>query len=240
MEPYAQEPGGDPIAAEFAHVSGYNYAENDPVASVDLWGLQEAEPPSQMRMSSQDLLQTPPLESAPQIRDPALYGLPPSRQSPGFFYWIQGSPQASDFHDNSTPSNIPGVTILSNSDWLKSQGTLGTPDGTSVLILEENEVTQLIPAGAGGVTGDLVKGVKGAENAYNVGIGLSKLSDALDVYDNGRVGPPLIRDTFIVCPGCGDTVPTYLNDNHHFMKGSPVMYRLQQNYDTIIDPPYEY
>ena len=35
--------GVDPIAAEFAHVSGYNYAENDPVGYVDLWGLQKRE-----------------------------------------------------------------------------------------------------------------------------------------------------------------------------------------------------
>ena len=31
----------DPIAADFAHVSGYNYAENEPVGHIDLWGLQK-------------------------------------------------------------------------------------------------------------------------------------------------------------------------------------------------------
>ena len=30
----------DPIAAQFAHVSEYNYAENMPVGHIDLWGLQ--------------------------------------------------------------------------------------------------------------------------------------------------------------------------------------------------------
>jgi RHS repeat-associated protein len=30
----------DPIADNFAHVSPYNYAENEPVGSIDLWGLQ--------------------------------------------------------------------------------------------------------------------------------------------------------------------------------------------------------
>ncbi len=32
--------GIDPIADQFAHVSPYNYAENEPVGSIDLWGLQ--------------------------------------------------------------------------------------------------------------------------------------------------------------------------------------------------------
>ena len=32
--------GVDPIAADFAHVSGFNYAENMPVSHIDLWGLQ--------------------------------------------------------------------------------------------------------------------------------------------------------------------------------------------------------
>ena len=33
--------GVDPIADEFAHVSTYNYAENEPIANIDLWGLQK-------------------------------------------------------------------------------------------------------------------------------------------------------------------------------------------------------
>lgn len=32
--------GLDPIASNFAHVTPYNYAENEPVGSIDLWGLQ--------------------------------------------------------------------------------------------------------------------------------------------------------------------------------------------------------
>ncbi len=37
--------GVDPIVDKFAHVSTYNYAENEPVAHIDLWGLQRAAPP---------------------------------------------------------------------------------------------------------------------------------------------------------------------------------------------------
>lgn len=33
-------PSMDPMADKFAHVSPYNYAENEPVGSIDLWGLQ--------------------------------------------------------------------------------------------------------------------------------------------------------------------------------------------------------
>lgn len=35
-------PSIDPIADNFAFVSGYNYAENSPIKHVDLWGLQKA------------------------------------------------------------------------------------------------------------------------------------------------------------------------------------------------------
>ncbi len=33
--------GVDPISDQFPHVSTYNYAENEPVGSIDLWGLQK-------------------------------------------------------------------------------------------------------------------------------------------------------------------------------------------------------
>ncbi len=35
--------GVDPIAEQYAFVSGFNYAENDPVAHIDLHGLQKAD-----------------------------------------------------------------------------------------------------------------------------------------------------------------------------------------------------
>ena len=33
--------GVDPIADQFPHVTTYNYAENEPIAHIDLWGLQK-------------------------------------------------------------------------------------------------------------------------------------------------------------------------------------------------------
>jgi RHS repeat-associated protein len=33
--------GVDPIADQFPHVTTYNYAENEPIANIDLWGLQK-------------------------------------------------------------------------------------------------------------------------------------------------------------------------------------------------------
>jgi len=35
-------PSADPIVENFAHVSPYNYAENEPIRHIDLWGLQKA------------------------------------------------------------------------------------------------------------------------------------------------------------------------------------------------------
>jgi RHS repeat-associated protein len=36
--------GVDPISDQFAWVSTYNYAENEPIAHIDLWGLQKVKP----------------------------------------------------------------------------------------------------------------------------------------------------------------------------------------------------
>jgi RHS repeat-associated protein len=36
-------PSCDPIAENFAFVSPYNYAENEPISSIDLWGLQRVQ-----------------------------------------------------------------------------------------------------------------------------------------------------------------------------------------------------
>lgn len=33
--------GVDPISNQYPHVSVYNYAENEPISSIDLWGLQK-------------------------------------------------------------------------------------------------------------------------------------------------------------------------------------------------------
>ena len=36
--------GVDPISDQFPHVTTYNYAENEPIGHIDLWGLQKAKP----------------------------------------------------------------------------------------------------------------------------------------------------------------------------------------------------
>jgi len=38
--------GVDPLADKFAWVNPFNYAENEPIANIDLWGLQKTKAPS--------------------------------------------------------------------------------------------------------------------------------------------------------------------------------------------------
>lgn len=45
--------GVDPIAAQYPHVTPYNYAENEPIGHIDLWGLQKAISVIQMGKNSQ-------------------------------------------------------------------------------------------------------------------------------------------------------------------------------------------
>ena len=46
----------DPLADRFAWVSPYNYAENEPIAHIDLWGLQKYSPQMQDIEEPTDLL----------------------------------------------------------------------------------------------------------------------------------------------------------------------------------------
>ncbi|MEM6321953.1 MAG: RHS repeat-associated core domain-containing protein, partial [Bacteroidota bacterium] len=48
--------GVDPIGENFAWVNGYNYAENEPVGHIDLWGLQKYKPKGQRLDGPRDLL----------------------------------------------------------------------------------------------------------------------------------------------------------------------------------------
>lgn len=48
----------DPIADQFAWVSTFNYAENEPIANIDLWGLQKISV-NDKRNSSSDPGHTP-------------------------------------------------------------------------------------------------------------------------------------------------------------------------------------
>ncbi|MEQ1746638.1 MAG: RHS repeat-associated core domain-containing protein, partial [Saprospiraceae bacterium] len=56
--------GVDPIADKFAWVSVYNYAENEPIANIDLWGLQKYKPKIEPIEGPGDLLSTKMLNNA--------------------------------------------------------------------------------------------------------------------------------------------------------------------------------
>jgi hypothetical protein len=49
-------PNVDPLIDTFHFVTGYNYAENEPVGHIDLWGLQKAKPDQRLSPGDQDFL----------------------------------------------------------------------------------------------------------------------------------------------------------------------------------------
>jgi RHS repeat-associated protein len=49
-------PNVDPLIDTFHFVTGYNYAENEPVGHIDLWGLQKVKPDQRLSLGDQNFL----------------------------------------------------------------------------------------------------------------------------------------------------------------------------------------
>ena len=77
--------GVDPIADQFAWVSPFNYAENEPIGHIDLWGLQKAEPNEIKRPDSNGRLGMVSSRASMKVKGYHLYG---SQGEGGNQFWI--------------------------------------------------------------------------------------------------------------------------------------------------------
>ncbi|MCB0596784.1 MAG: RHS repeat-associated core domain-containing protein [Lewinellaceae bacterium] len=141
--------GVDPIAAQFAWVSTYNYAENEPVGHIDLWGLQKYKPKMQSIDRPSDLISTKMVNNAKEgiktvaIEAGSIIGEGVNRLGK----WIEetlpneGSPDGGAFEDESFTHDGSGIEVLSDTK-LNANGTLALPDAKegSTAIIDMGEI----------------------------------------------------------------------------------------------------
>jgi len=157
----------DPIADQFAHVSVYNYAENEPIAHVDLWGLQKADPPDQ-KMGPFEIMGTEFVASVKTLINAALGNKPNIAQN------IQG---------NNTSYKETGGTSGSNMEFhsetdLLSNGAVSHPkaiNGTDQIFTQKDFVTMPGAGGAGNPAPiwKIKSAYDGVDAAKNIGSGIN-------------------------------------------------------------------
>ena len=202
----------DPIAEQFPHVSPMNYAENSPIANIDLHGLQKSGINKEAEFHRQvDQAVVQPIRDAVNKTIETISSIPGKIKS---------------LMSNETPFNSTGevagsgIEIFSNTK-LPGNGTANTPEAAdgSTVILEENEINQMIPADAGGVMLKQATQSQEAADMINLAIGLTKIKDLSDIAEI-RGGNSKPQDTLIVCPYCKDTVNINDQENYHTGKNN--------------------
>lgn len=155
----------DPIADEFAWVNTYNYAENEPVAHIDLHGLQKYR--ADMKESNSFL----------QHLKNLLHNLMEGTKTVMIEFgdatgisslFEQGSPNTEDFHDHGSVGG--GIQAFSPEGNLNGEGTAPTAaaaeEGTevSILLLEG-----MFPpgGGSGGMGNDAIERIDNFINSYD-------------------------------------------------------------------------
>jgi RHS repeat-associated protein len=109
--------GVDPISDQFAWVSTYNYAENEPIANIDLWGLQRL--PFGIK------------EKARAILNQLGFKEQPAKSR----HW---TPTAGDFHDSGSEVGT-GLEVMTGDNKLPGAGTSDqatAKDGSTAIIDE--------------------------------------------------------------------------------------------------------
>ena len=160
--------GVDPISDKFAHVSTFNYAENNPVRFIDLWGLQAAEPWPNQEVQ----------KGAQKIADGITAILNYAKR-----IFTEGNAPGGNGNGPAMETD-QGVTILSNSD-KKSVGSNPAVDGQgSTVIIETNEL--LIP-NAAGLMGAEAQKAGGVVNVIDKGANaLNNLDNAIERFENTK------------------------------------------------------
>ena len=190
--------GVDPISDQFPWVSTFNYAENEPVANIDLWGLQKfrtIDKPKDLITKTPENLAAGIKYAAEQFGGMIKKGLGKVRET--LIGDInQGTPNASDFHDDGSSIRGSGFEVMTGDSELNASGTDNTPtaDEGATAIIDEMFTS----------SGGIGKSAFGTipERVDNTVEGVNLLREGAKKLKEGRSRPkfdelPLVRrDTF--------------------------------------------
>ncbi len=151
----------DPLAKKFAWVTPFNYAENEPVGHIDLWGLQKYKPDAPAPSGITPIGSSTVPQGAIVDRDKGisagaftLHGV----SSPNGDYW-----QATRHNSDGTWEDSYVVGVESVGEFIRNSGKYDYLDKTRTSALELG----------GNAEGDLVKGFKDSWTPMNVLMGVS-------------------------------------------------------------------
>ena len=152
--------GVDPIADQFAFVSPFNYAENEPIRHIDLWGLQKYDPNASapsgiLHIGDATLPQGSMVDRSQGIStgDFTLHGV----YSDNGNYW-----QATKYNDDGTWEDAYAVGAGAVGDFIQNSGTYAN------LNKIRNSAVEL-----GGTSDGLLEAWKSTWNPVNIAFGVS-------------------------------------------------------------------
>jgi RHS repeat-associated protein len=176
--------GVDPIAAEFAWVSVYNYAENEPVGHIDLWGLQKYTPKMQSIDKPSDLVSTKMLNNLWEGTKTAAIEVGDIFNR--FGNWIEskmpegGIPDPSDYEDENYTHKGSGVETFSDTP-VSGSGTQALPNAEEGATVAIGSGEIIIPADGGGILGNAAANSTNASRLlYFGGLVVDKASEISD------------------------------------------------------------
>ena len=186
-------PSIDPIADQYAFVSPYNYAENEPVGHIDLWGLQKAKPKQYLSKKYNESKNQPYLPVVDDVLDGVFY-FGESIKAGGEAisdYFSQGTPDASDFHDSGETTG-GGLEVMTGENQLNSAGTsdeLTSKKGSTAVVDE-------VLAPGSGNKGSFIRGnSKTAGTVHDAARAVTRADEAVDKANEGK---PEKNDTTII------------------------------------------
>jgi len=175
--------GVDPIADEFPWVSTYNYAENEPVANIDLHGLQKYRPD----MKESDNFGEHLKNIAHNLKEGTKTVMIEFGDATGISsLFEQGSPNAEDYHDHGSAKG--GYEEFSSGGDLNSEGTAPTAsaeEGAEVGIIEAIESMFPSRGGSGGMSG-IPEGIQRVDDFSSAVDQVRKVYDKINSDENSQ------------------------------------------------------
>jgi hypothetical protein len=237
-------------------LSPFNYAENEPIAHIDLWGLQQV-----LVVRNEMNIKATHVNDNKRAIDAVWQAFHDAENNS--VQWRTGKDAYNSLASNNQPwykgtlivdvtnngvelTFLPevegrkernGITLLTGSG-LRGEGSVNDPEGTSSAIIDE----LFIPGG--GLSRSAIKTLRvinqfaeGADDfvrAYDVLTSMLNAKKALNKWIDYLEVPEPQSNIAIICGNCGDTINiSDTEDYHNSKRSTPFLEFLRSDFDTI-------